>query len=493
MKTWLAGIVLAAIALNLPAWAASNENTIERNHRGVSLLAMPIDPSKIFDTSVLPAQQALENIAKALDRLLATSPRSAQKIDRLKKSGKVLLVYLPDDLRSGDGQENVAAFHPDYLQQNGAQNNRKKFLVVIGRHGVKWPRDELAATIAHELVGHGVQHLRGRLAKVRPIDAECEAYLYEEIANQDLNLGKHSREMVGFRRMLEERWCADFKSYQRTHRPKTVKLWDVLNPNVPKLLSLFEEYLEHAEKAGITARAIDALKQQVKTDRTRALRGATAARLYQAAVTLRDGGLDTIPNAEEAFRYFRFAAEKGHRKALFNVAYMYENGMGIPKDSAEAFLWYRRAAEDGHLESQYRLGRRLYHGIGVEKDHSAAAKWIRKAADNGHAASQYSLGWMYTNGSGLQKNAQKAASWFLKSAQQGYAKAQVRLGGLYENGIGVMTDNAAAYDWYKLAAENKLSNEKTQKVAQMKIEQLLIQLSADTGHQTDLAPAAKIR
>lgn len=493
MKMWLAGLMFAAVALNLPAWAADNKNIIEREHRGVSLLAMPMDPSKTFDTSVLPAKQALDNITKALDRLLATSPRSARKIGQLKENGKVLLVYLPDDLMSGDGHENVAAFHPDYLRQDGAQSKQKRFLVVIGRHGVKWPRDELAATIAHELVGHGVQHLRGRLAKVRPIDAECEAYLYEEIANQNLGLGKHTREMVGFRRMLEERWCADFKTYQRTHQPKTLKLWDVLNPNVPKLLSLFEEYLEHARKAGITARAIDALKQQAKSDRMRALRGATATRLYQVAVTLRDGGLDTVPNAEEAFRYFRFAAEKGHRKALLNVAYMYEKGTGIPKNSAEAFRWYRRAAEDGHLESQYRLGRNLFHGVGVKKDHGAAAKWIRKAAANGHAASQYSLGWMYTNGSGLQKNTQKAAAWFLKSGKQGYAKAQVRLGDIYENGIGVMTDNTAAYDWYKLAAENKLSNEKTQKVAQLKIERLLVQLSADADHQTDLAPAAKIR
>lgn len=432
MKTWLAGFVLAAIMLNLPVWAADNPNITEREHRGVSLLAMPMDPNKTFDTSVLAADQALVNITKALDRLLESSPQSARKIGQLKKNGKVLLVYLPDDLMSSDGHENVAAFHPDYLQRDDTQKNRKRFLVVIGRHGVKWPRDELAATITHELVGHGVQHLRGRLAKIRPIDAECEAYLYEEIANQDLKLGKHSREMVGFRRMLEERWCADFKAYQRTHQPKTLKFWDVLNPNVPKLLSLFEAYLEHAKKAGVTARAIDALKQQAKSDRMRTLRNTTAARLYQAAITLRDGGLDTIPNTEEAFRYFRFAAEKGHRKAWLNVAYMYEKGIGIPKDPAEAFRWYRKAAEEGHLESQYQLGRHLYHGIGVEKDRNAAAKWVLKAAERGHAASQYSLGWMYANGTGLQKEADKAASWFLKSAKQGYAKAQSRLGKFQE-------------------------------------------------------------
>ena len=263
---------------------------------------------------------------------------------------------------------------------------------MIGRHGVKWPQDELTATMTHELVGHGVQHQRDRLTRVRPIDAECEAYLYEETANQDLALGKHSREMVGFRRMLEERWCADFKAYQRSHQPKSLKLWDVLNPNIPKLFKLFEAYLEHAKQAGVTAEVIDALKQQVKSERMRTLRGATATRFYQAAVTLRDGGIDTVPNATEAFRYFRFAAEKGHRNAWINVAYMYEKGAGITQDFAEAVHWYRRAAEDGHLESQYRLGRHFYRVIGIKRDLRAAAAWVQKAATGGHAASQHSHG-----------------------------------------------------------------------------------------------------
>jgi len=117
--------VLAAIALNLSAWAADNGNIIEREHRGISLLALPMDPNKTFDTSVLSAEQALWNIAKAFDQLLAKSPLSVRKIGQLKRSGKMFLVYLPDDLMSTNGNENVAAFHPDYLRQDGAQKKRR--------------------------------------------------------------------------------------------------------------------------------------------------------------------------------------------------------------------------------------------------------------------------------------------------------------------------------------------------------------------------------
>ena len=90
--------------------------------------------------------------------------------------------------------------------------------------------------------------------------------------------------------------------------------------------------------------------------------------------------------------YFRFAAEKGHRNAWINVAYMYEKGVGITQNFAEAVHWYRRAAEDGHLESQYRLGRHFYRVIGIKRDLRAAAAWVQKAATGGHAASQHSLG-----------------------------------------------------------------------------------------------------
>ena len=75
---------------------------------------------------------------------------------------------------------------------------------MVGRYGAKWPARELAAVLAHELVGHGMQQYRGRMEHVRTIDLECEAYLYEEQAYQDLGLDKRSSEMIKFRQALED-------------------------------------------------------------------------------------------------------------------------------------------------------------------------------------------------------------------------------------------------------------------------------------------------
>ena len=49
--------------------------------------------------------------------------------------------------------------------------------------------------------------------------------------------------MVWFRKGLETHWCADFKRYMRSKQNSELKLWDTLNPNVPRSLAIFEDYL----------------------------------------------------------------------------------------------------------------------------------------------------------------------------------------------------------------------------------------------------------
>ena len=291
----------------------------ERVHHGIRLAAAPADPTKSFDASLLPGPVALGRIAAALDLLVAKSPASARALARLKASGRVVIVYRPDDLRNRHGGENVAVYLPDYFRH---RDRPKRYLVVVGRHGVKWPIAELAATLAHELVGHGMQQLRGRLATVRHLDAECEANLYEEMANQDIGLDKRGRRMIAFRQAMERHWCADFKSYMRAHRPGEMRLWNELNPDMPKLLSAFEDYLSHAARSGMTASAVDALKRQTREDRYRGLAKASASALYREAIKLRDGDFGVAPDAAEALRYFKHAAEKGHAKARLHAARM---------------------------------------------------------------------------------------------------------------------------------------------------------------------------
>ena len=224
----LISLALAAILLLAAGLASANNVRIEENVDGVRFIALPKDPKKSYDTRLLNGAEGLKKLKAALKRLTSKSPFSKKKLDILKASGTVTLVYLQGDApKSAATGENIAVFLPKFLPS--PLPRARSFQVIVGRHGVKWPTNELAAVLAHELVGHGMQHQRKRLKKMRPIDLEYEAYLYEELANQDLGLSKRSAEMVRFRKGLETHWCADFKRYMRAKRKKELKLWDTLN------------------------------------------------------------------------------------------------------------------------------------------------------------------------------------------------------------------------------------------------------------------------
>ncbi len=60
-------------------------------------------------------------------------------------------------------------------------------------------------------------------------------------------------------------------------------------------------------------------------------------------------------NKQEAFKWFKLAAEQGHAQAQYNTAYAYDYGEGITKDKQEAHKWYNKAAQQGHTKAQYVL------------------------------------------------------------------------------------------------------------------------------------------
>ncbi len=61
------------------------------------------------------------------------------------------------------------------------------------------------------------------------------------------------------------------------------------------------------------------------------------------------------------------------------------------KDYEEAFKWYRKAAEQGYANAQTILGSIYANGLGVSKDIKEAVRWYRKAAEQGNANAQGNL------------------------------------------------------------------------------------------------------
>jgi TPR repeat protein len=48
-------------------------------------------------------------------------------------------------------------------------------------------------------------------------------------------------------------------------------------------------------------------------------------------------------------------AQEGDPDAQYNLAYLYENGLGLPKDEAKALELYQKAADQGHSDASNSL------------------------------------------------------------------------------------------------------------------------------------------
>ncbi len=104
-------------------------------------------------------------------------------------------------------------------------------------------------------------------------------------------------------------------------------------------------------------------------------------------------------------------AQEGDLRAQYNLAVLYDKGLGATQDFSEAARWYLVAAERGHLDAQANLGFAYQQGRGVAQDYTAAAHWYRAAAERGDIPAQANLGTLYTNGWGIARNDVLAHMW----------------------------------------------------------------------------------
>ena len=126
-----------------------------------------------------------------------------------------------------------------------------------------------------------------------------------------------------------------------------------------------------------------------------------------------------------SFQLYQSKANQDDANSQFNLALMYENGAGTPKNTKQAAYWYTKAAEQGHVEAQYKLGR-LYTFSGdddeVPQDYKLAFFWYTKAAEQGHIFAQYNLGRLYrlSGDDGAPQDYKQAFFWYTKAAEKGY-------------------------------------------------------------------------
>jgi TPR repeat protein len=145
------------------------------------------------------------------------------------------------------------------------------------------------------------------------------------------------------------------------------------------------------------------------------------------------------------------AAKLGQPLAAYNLALLYIEGQLFPQDFTRAAELLRVAARAGNPEAQYALGTFYKEGRGVEKNmHEAVRLWALAAlADDTDAEVEYAIALF--NGDGVAKNEEVAAAWFRKAALKGSAIAQDRLARILAEGRGAPKNPVEATKWHLIS------------------------------------------
>uniref|UniRef100_UPI0037DC13AA ATP-binding cassette domain-containing protein n=1 Tax=Candidatus Methanarcanum hacksteinii TaxID=2911857 RepID=UPI0037DC13AA len=154
---------------------------------------------------------------------------------------------------------------------------------------------------------------------------------------------------------------------------------------------------------------------------------------------------------KKAFDIFIKAAEDGYPNALHQIAIMYRDGIGTPRDLNKMEEWLTRASEMGFIPSMMMLADSYSTGNILPKDDEKAFKWYLKASELGNGECMYKLATMYKNGIGVEKNQLKANTWFKKYLHSGLFWHQIWAAD-YIRSNAIQTESTA-YSLYKKASE----------------------------------------
>ena len=165
-------------------------------------------------------------------------------------------------------------------------------------------------------------------------------------------------------------------------------------------------------------------------------------------------GLDH-PAPADALNWYKKAAQQGSLDAATDIALVYANGKGVPRDPAQAVVWFRRAAEGGDASAQYNLALMYERGEGLPRDYQEAVRWFTAAADQNLVPPLLALAEISIQPPSptLPTDVNKAVQYYQRAANLGSAVAEVALGTIYSKGMQGKVDYAQAAGWYTKAAE----------------------------------------
>ena len=156
--------------------------------------------------------------------------------------------------------------------------------------------------------------------------------------------------------------------------------------------------------------------------------------LFNLAILYENGIGGVVHDQFKAHELHMQAATREVVPAMYEVALMLERGLGCIQNYSESAFWYEEGAKRGHLESFNNLGVLYKEGHGVIKDEARCFICFSRAADGGLAQGLYNLGLLYDQGVGCEEDHDKALDLCRKAAYKGHEKAKEIIKGLQEDG-----------------------------------------------------------
>ncbi|KAG9305566.1 hypothetical protein G9A89_001627 [Geosiphon pyriformis] len=136
------------------------------------------------------------------------------------------------------------------------------------------------------------------------------------------------------------------------------------------------------------------------------------------------------------------------------LGFLYRRGIGTKVNEDQAFHFYKLAAQNGDAIAQNEVGVCYHEGIGVNLSREEAFKWYRVSAEAGNAFGLSNMAYCYEKSIGTQKDSSRAFINFEKAACMGYSVAKNDLGHCYFHGIGTKKNQQKGFWWYHDAAES---------------------------------------
>ena len=144
---------------------------------------------------------------------------------------------------------------------------------------------------------------------------------------------------------------------------------------------------------------------------------------------------------------------------FFNLAWMYENGLGTTKNIEKSNEYYLKAANEGNSLAMNNLAWNYYNGNGIAKNIGTAKYWFEKAIEvGGQVNSYYGLGWVHRQQGYI--DFEKFTKNLIKAGELGHKWAYYYLGDFYYTFLGIVdnygnshffTDKKLSLEYYNLS------------------------------------------